>query len=74
MRKSIGLVALLIAGAALAQGAMPSFEEVDTNSDGQISREEAQTIEGLDFATADTNQDGSLSRAEYQAAAQSEDR
>lgn len=64
------LQALVIAGfstAALAQ-AMPPFEEVDANSDGKISQEEAATIEGLDFATADTNQDGSLSPEEYAAA------
>jgi hypothetical protein len=64
------LQALLIlgfAGSALAQG-LPSFEEVDTNSDGQISQEEAAAIEGLDFATADANQDGTLSMEEYHAA------
>ena len=61
---------LVLAGfsaAALAQG-LPPFEEVDTNSDGQISQEEAAAIEGLDFATADTDQDGSLSMEEYNAA------
>jgi Ca2+-binding EF-hand superfamily protein len=61
------LVAFGFAGAAFAQQ-MPAFEEVDTNSDGQISQEEAAVIEGFDFATADTNQDGSLSREEYEAA------
>lgn len=64
------LPALLIfgfAGTALAQG-LPSFEEVDTNNDGQISQEEAAAIEGLDFATADADQNGSLSIEEYNAA------
>lgn len=65
------LVQLLVltgfSAAALAQG-LPAFEEVDTNSDGQISQEEAAAIEGLDFATADTDQDGALSMEEYNAA------
>ena len=64
---SITLLALGFAGAALAQDA-PSFEDVDTNQDGQISREEAAAVEGLDFSTADSNGDGSLDRIEYQAA------
>lgn len=64
---SITLLALGFAGAALAQDA-PSFEDVDVNQDGSISREEAAAVEGLDFSTADANQDGSLDRQEYQAA------
>jgi len=64
---SITLLALGFAGVALAQDA-PSFEEVDANQDGSISREEAAAVEGLDFSTADANQDGSLDRQEYQAA------
>ena len=61
------LFLLGFAASAVAQG-LPSFEEVDTNSDGQISQEEAAAIEGLDFATADTDQNGSLSMEEYNAA------
>jgi hypothetical protein len=61
------LVLVGFAGAAIAQS-LPAFEEVDANGDGQISRQEAATIEGLDFASADTNQDGSLSMEEYSAA------
>jgi hypothetical protein len=68
---SIALLALGFTGAAMAQEA-PSFEEVDANSDGMISQEEAAAVEGLDLATADTNQDGSLDRAEYQAATSGE--
>jgi len=60
-------VLLGFAGAAIAQG-LPSFEEVDANSDGQISQEEAAAIEGLDFVTADTDQNGTLSMEEYSAA------
>ena len=65
-----GISALLLLGIssiALAQEA-PAFEEVDTNNDGQISREEAAAIEGFDFASADKDQNGSLSREEYEAA------
>jgi hypothetical protein len=61
------LLLLGISGVALAQET-PAFEDVDANSDGQISQEEAAVIEGLDFAAADTDQNGSLSREEYEAA------
>jgi hypothetical protein len=65
MTRTITTLLLLgVSGLALAQEP-PAFEEVDTNSDGQISREEAATIEGLDFASADKDQNGSLSREEY---------
>ena len=60
-----------ISGLEMQQNSMRmswTFEEVDTNSDGQISQEEAAAIEGLDFATADTDQNGSLSMEEYNAA------
>jgi hypothetical protein len=63
----LALAAIGFSGLALAQE-LPSFEEVDTNADGQISMEEAAAIEGLDFATADTNQDGALDQEEYAAA------
>jgi hypothetical protein len=66
MNKLTILIASGFATAAFAQG-MPAFEEVDSNADGVISQEEAQVIEGLDFATADTNQDGALSLEEYAA-------
>jgi predicted lipoprotein with Yx(FWY)xxD motif len=61
------LLLLGITGVAFAQS-MPAFEEVDANSDGQISAEEAAAIEGFELATYDTDQDGSLSREEYSAA------
>lgn len=48
-----------------ATGQYPSFDEVDTDSDRQISRTELAMVEGLDFTTADENQDGYLSRQEY---------
>lgn len=67
---SATLLALGFSAAAVAQQQAPSFEEVDQNSDGMISQEEAQQVEGLDFATADENQDGQLDRQEYQQATQ----
>lgn len=45
-----------------------TFERADKNSDGQVSRQEANAIEGFDFSRADTNNDATLSRQEYQAA------
>lgn len=71
-RVSVTLLALGFAAVALAQEQAPAFEEVDTNSDGMISQEEAAQVEGLDFATADANQDGQLDRQEYQSATQQE--
>lgn len=65
------LFALLFAIGALAQ--MPSFEEVDTNADGVIDREEAAAVEGLDFDAADTNMDGVIDRQEYEAARQEQE-
>jgi EF hand len=67
--RTLSLLALsLVTLAAAAQG-LPSFEEVDVNGDGQISRQEAAAIEALDFTAVDTNQDGTLSKEEYEAAA-----
>ena len=45
-----------------------AFDKADKNSDGKVSREEANDIDGFDFSRADTNNDASLSRQEYQAA------
>ena len=57
-----------LAGAAFAAD-MPSFEEVDTDKSGTLSKAEAAAVEDLEFASADTNRDGVLSRSEYAAAA-----
>lgn len=56
------------AGAALA--AAPAFEDVDKNSDGQLSAEEVAVIEGFDFTAADANEDGWIDSNEYQDAAE----
>lgn len=66
MKRCIPLVvAMGFVGVALAQA--PAFEEVDTNSDGEISEEEFTVIEGRDFVKCDTNEDEYLSRREYAA-------
>jgi len=45
-----------------------AFDKADKNSDGKVSRDEANDIDGFDFSRADTNNDASLSKQEYQAA------
>lgn len=69
-RVTATLLALGFSAAVMAQQEAPSFEEVDQNSDGMISQQEAGEVEGLDFATADRNQDGQLDRQEFQQATQ----
>lgn len=47
----------------------PSFDQIDTNGDGVISREEAAAAGlNLDWSSADKDGSGSLSRDEYQSA------
>ena len=71
MNRNLPLAAFIlgISSVALAQ-ALPPFDEVDQNRDGQITASEAAAVEGLDFSTADANQDGALSREEYEAVRQ----
>jgi len=69
-RVTATLLALGFSAAVIAQQQAPAFEEVDQNSDGMISQQEAEQVEGLDFSTADRNQDGQLDRQEYQQATQ----
>ena len=70
MKKIIILTTALaltgMGGVAMAKdhrggGKMASFEELDTNNDGQISLEEMQARGAARFAEADANNDGSLS-------------
>ena len=70
--RTLSLLALSFFGLAAAAQGLPSFEEVDANGDGQITRQEAAAIEALDFTAVDTNQDGTLSMEEYNAAAQAQ--
>jgi EF hand/EF-hand domain pair len=45
-----------------------TFEKADKNSDGKVSADEANDIDGFDFSTADADDDRWLSRAEFQTA------
>jgi hypothetical protein len=49
---------------------MPDFDEIDANSDGRISRDEAGAVTGLEshFEQIDANSDDHLSSDEYQQA------
>lgn len=59
----------VVSAGATPRGELPPFEQADTNQDGAVTRDEAATIEGLDFDAADVNRDGKLDRSEYLAAA-----
>jgi hypothetical protein len=50
------------------QSQVPSFDSADTNKDGQLSRTEANEIDGFDFSEADVNDNASIDRQEYMAA------
>lgn len=58
------------AGEAGAAGAATSFEELDKEGTGYISREQAAEVPGLDFDAADADGDGRLDRTEFEAAMQ----
>ncbi len=45
-----------------------TFDTADKNKDGEISRDEARDVEGLNFTAADSDNDQSLSRREFQVA------
>lgn len=48
-----------------------SFEEVDSDGDGQVTREEADSAGiAIDWSQADPDGDGSLTREEYESATQ----
>jgi len=67
-RSALALLGVLaFAGTSYAM-ASPSFDELDKNHDGKLSKAECAGVKGLDFAKADTNKDGYLDRAEYEAA------
>jgi len=83
MNKLITVIALAgISSAALAQAPAPaetaptappeqaSFQKLDTNRDGALSKIEASSDRMLqsNFDTADKNADGKLDAAEYRAA------
>ncbi len=71
----IVLVAIAVTGTSvLAAGpkdrAPVSFQELDANGDGQVTKEEMEAHRNARFTTADTDGDGQLSVQEMQAAAQ----
>ncbi|WP_072506281.1 EF-hand domain-containing protein [Phaeobacter porticola] len=51
-------------------GPRMSFEEIDTNGDGQITKAEMEGLREARFTAADANGDGQLTLAEMEAAAQ----
>ncbi|MGR3760205.1 EF-hand domain-containing protein [Roseobacteraceae bacterium NS-SX3] len=69
----VASASLIGAGAALAQpgfgphGARMSFEEIDSDGNGEISKAEMEAVKEARFAAADANGDGKLSLEEMQA-------
>lgn len=63
------MIATAAAAADRGEKELPPFDQVDTNQDDRIDRNEAATIEGLDFELADANDDGHIDRSEYLAEA-----
>jgi hypothetical protein len=57
---SLGLYLLLTAPASFAATAVPTFEELDINGDGYISKAEAKAYKDMSkkWAKVDTNKDG----------------
>lgn len=54
---------------SMSGGSMPSFNKLDMNHTGYLSKKEAGSVPGLvsDWKSADTNHDGKISRSEYMA-------
>ncbi|MHB1141552.1 MAG: hypothetical protein ACYC1T_07340 [Sulfuricaulis sp.] len=72
MMKKHTLTALALmaaSGLAWAAGGAASFQELDTNRDGQITLDEAKKSPDLkaNFTQADANKDGKLDAAEFSA-------
>ncbi len=63
------LALMAVAGFAWAGSGKVSFQDLDTNHDGQISLEEAKKAPEIakKFVQADTNHDGKLDAAEFAA-------
>lgn len=68
MKKLIIPVAFAFAlGTAHADNhGMPTFEELDADTDGMLSSEELSGHENIDFDTVDADGDGKVSAAEYE--------
>lgn len=66
----VALTCVAIPSIADARGqkeGRPSFEELDTNSDGEITQEDLNARRDARFTEADANGDGQLSQEELQA-------
>lgn len=66
--RSLLAVMAVFALASVSYAVAPAFNELDKDHDGMLTKAEAASVKGLDFAKADTNKDGRLDRAEYEAA------
>lgn len=55
-------------GKGAKDGEWASFQKVDADGNGMVSKEEAGSVQGLDFSKADRNSDGQISKSEYEAA------
>ncbi len=64
----IGFAGMATADTSSMTKDQPSFDKLDANHDGSLSKNEVANVKGIDFAKADTNRDGKLDRSEYQAA------
>ena len=67
----VAIAAVGFAGIAHAKGGGPahvSFAELDTNSDGQVSKAELEALGAVRFAAVDTDSDGFLTASEIEAA------
>lgn len=71
MKKHIlaALALMTVSGFAWAGAGMTSFQDLDTNRDGQISLDEAKKSPEVSkkFGQADANKDGQLDQAEFSA-------
>jgi Ca2+-binding EF-hand superfamily protein len=67
LRSALAAMAVF-ALASASYAVAPAFNELDKDKDGLLTKAEASSVKGLDFAKADTNKDGRLDRAEYEAA------
>ncbi len=62
---TVALILTFLAGTALAAG--PSFQEMDTDKDGKLSRQEVDAAAEKVFKEADKDRDGYLSEQEFKA-------
>ncbi|MEX0305927.1 MAG: EF-hand domain-containing protein [Ruegeria sp.] len=68
---AIVVAAVAVTGtSALAKGPRPTFQELDTDGNGEVTQAEIAAHRNQKFTAADTDGDGQLSVDEMQAAAQ----